>query len=43
MFEVDNPKFNEPEKIIEIISKQKLVNKMIRLYIFKIIFNKYNM
>ena len=43
MFDIDNPKFNEPDKIIDTINKKKLVNKMIRLYIYKILFHKKQM
>ena len=41
MFDSDEPKFKEPEKIIELLNEEKSINKMIRLYIYKILFNKY--
>ena len=40
MFDSDEPKFKEPEKIIELLNEEKSINKMIRLYIYKILFNK---
>ena len=43
MFGDDDVKFKEPEKIIEVINKNKTINKMIRLYVYKILFNKYQM
>lgn len=43
MFDAEHPKFSDPEKIIEIMSKKKLVNKMVRLYIYKILFNQEQM
>ena len=41
MLDADDAKFKDPEKIIEFLNKDKLINKMIRLYIYKILFNKY--
>ena len=41
MFDSEEPKYKEPEKIIEFLNKDKAMNKMIRLYIYKILFNKY--
>jgi len=40
MFDADNPKFTQPERIIETINKEKSICKMIRLYIYKILFNQ---
>ena len=39
MFDDPQPKFKEPEKIIEYINDNKL-KKMIKLYIYKILFNQ---
>ena len=41
MFGEDDVKFKESEKIIEVINKNKTINKTIRLYVYKILFNKY--
>ena len=41
MFDADNNRFKDPEKIIKYLNEDKLINKMIRLYIYKILFNKY--
>ena len=41
MFDADDNKFKDPLKIIKIINEKKPINKMIRLYIYKILFNKY--
>ena len=41
MFDADEVKFKDPEKIITLINGKKTINKMIRLYIYKILFNKY--
>ena len=43
MFDDDNAKFKEPEKIIILLNEKKTINKMIRLYIYKILFNKYQL
>ncbi len=43
MFDAEESKFKEPEKIIKLINEKKTVNKMIRLYIYKILFNKYQL
>ena len=40
MFDDINPKFKEPEKIIESINKNDLNKRMIKLYIYKILYNK---
>ena len=39
MFDEYEPKFKEPSKIIEVINENKL-NKMIKLYFCKILFNQ---
>ena len=41
MFDADDNKFKEPEKVIKLLNENKNINKMIRLYIYKILFNKY--
>jgi hypothetical protein len=41
MFDDDNAIFKEPEKIIDFLNVNKTINKMTRLYIYKILFNKY--
>ena len=41
MFEDDEAKFKEPQKIIDFLNEKKTMNKTIRLYIYKILFNKY--
>ena len=41
MFDDDDAKFKEPEKIIEIINENKTINHMIQIYIYKILFNKH--
>ena len=41
MFDSDDAKFKEPDKIIEFLNEKKTINKMIRLYIYKILYNKY--
>ena len=41
MFDADDNKFKDPEKVIKLMNENKLINKMIRLYIYKILFNKY--
>ena len=41
MFDADVTKYKDPEKIIEFLNEKKLINKMARLYIYKILFNKY--
>ena len=43
MFDADDNKFKDPLKIIKIINEKKPINKMIRLYIYKILFNKYQL
>ena len=40
MFDDDDAKFKEPEKIIEIINENKNIKNMIKIYIYKILFNK---
>ena len=40
MFDDINPKFKEPEKIIESINKNDLKKRMIKLYIYKILYNQ---
>ena len=42
MFDDDDAKFKEPEKIIEIINENKTINNMIQIYIYKILFNKHD-
>ena len=39
MFDEYEPKFKEPEKIIEVINKN-IIKKVIKLYIYKILFNQ---
>ena len=41
MFDIDDAKFKDPGKIIKVINDKKALNKMIRLYIYKILYNKY--
>ena len=41
VFDDDKAKFNDAEKIIETINKKKPTCKMIRLYIYKILYKKY--
>ena len=41
MFDANDAKFKEPEKVIESLNEDKPIFKMIRLYIYKILFNKY--
>ena len=42
LFDDDEVKLKEPEKIIAVVNDdKKTINKMIRLYIYKILFNKY--
>jgi hypothetical protein len=40
MVDVDDAKFKAPEKIIKVVNNKKAVNKIIRLYIDKILFNQ---
>jgi hypothetical protein len=40
-FESEDIKFKDPDKIIDFFNEDKHINKMIRLYIYKILFNKY--
>ena len=41
VFDDDKSKFKEPEKIIEVFNKKEPIFKMIRLYIYKILYNHY--
>ena len=41
MFDDDDVKCKEPEKIIKQIKEKKTINKMIRLYIYKILFKEH--
>ena len=41
MFDDDKINYKEPEKIINLINEEKNINKMIRLYIYKILFKKH--
>lgn len=43
MFDADDNKFKDPEKVIKFINEKKPINRMIRLYIYKILFNKYQL
>ena len=43
MFDADDNKFKDPLKVIKIINEKKPIYKMIRLYIYKILFNKYQL
>jgi len=38
----DKSKVDDPIKIIEVLNTDNTINKMIRLYIYKILYNKYN-
>ena len=41
VFDDDKAKFNDAEKIIDTINKKKSTCKMIKLYIYKILYNRY--
>ena len=41
MYTYDKPKMNDPKKIIEVLKSDKSINKMICIYIYKILYNKY--
>ena len=43
MFDADDNKFKDPLKVLKIINEKKPIYKMIRLYIYKILFNKYQL
>ena len=42
MFDNKIPKYKDPKKIIDIINKNNSIYKMIRIYIYKILYNNYN-
>ena len=42
MLDNKKPKYKDPKKIIDIINKNNPIYKMIRIYIYKILYNNYN-
>jgi len=42
MFDSKIPKYKDPKKIIDIFNKNNPIYKMIRIYIYKILYNNYN-
>ena len=42
-FEDEKPKFNDPKKIINAINGDNSIYKMIRIYIYKILYNKFGL
>ena len=42
MFDDEKPKYKDPKKIIDIFNNNNPIYRMIRIYIYKILYNNYN-